>query len=116
VKKILIVDNDETLLCLCVHMLKRHAFEVHTAAGMHEALEILDASFDMVVTDLEMPEFNGVQLAKRIKKRFGSKMPVLIMSGIVSSAKINEIVSCGADGFIVKPFSLDEFLSAILRR
>ncbi|MHA1398627.1 MAG: ATP-binding response regulator, partial [Candidatus Heimdallarchaeaceae archaeon] len=67
--KILLVEDEEDVREITKIMLENHGFEVITANNGKRALELYDESFDLVLTDIIMPEMNGNQLIKEIRKK-----------------------------------------------
>jgi DNA-binding response OmpR family regulator len=101
---ILIVDDEELLRSLLRRILEREGFRVIVAESGTEALEMLGKTrVGLVISDIVMPEMNGIQLIGHIKKRFPS-LPVLLVTGHASEYSKRNAVSAGADGYISKPF------------
>ncbi|WP_322511682.1 response regulator [Chloroflexus sp.] len=106
--RVLVVDDDPQLRDLCRQTLARAGFVVTTAANALMALEALDqASFDLVMVDLAIPELNGLQLLEQIRLRDVS-VPILIASGIASVEQIAYAMRLGARGLLIKPFHPQE--------
>jgi len=104
--KILIVDDEKHIRELVRDVLSIINCEIITAENGREAWEkIQNLNFDLVITDLEMPEMNGIELCEKIKKdnRF-SHIPVIMLT--VRSREKDEIMGivAGADDYITKPF------------
>ena len=78
---ILIVDDEKNYLTILSAVLEEEGFEVLTALGGQEALEIYKTSdLDLVVTDMKMPEMDGIELLENIKQ-LDPDLPVMMMSG-----------------------------------
>lgn len=114
-KKILIVDDEKAIRDLCQRILTKNNFITETARDAKEALEILDDTFGLVISDFNMPDFNGMWLARQIKKKFNSKIPVVIMTSAINGIDISERESSGIFEFLLKPFSIDELLFIVSR-
>lgn len=112
-KKLLIVDDEKSIRDYCQRILSKNNFISETAFNAEEALNILDETFDLVISDFSMPDFNGMWLAEQIKNKFNGKIPVIIMTGTIVDAKIEEKESAGVHDFLLKPFGIDEFLIKI---
>lgn len=82
-KKVLFVDDNTTNRCILRTLMEAWKLEVTLAMSGKEALEILsrDAAFDLVITDMQMPEMNGLQLGQTIRESFPS-LPMILLSSI----------------------------------
>jgi CheY-like chemotaxis protein len=109
--KLLVVDDNPDILQILSSMITHFGHGVDEAGDGLEAIRLLKQyRYDVVVTDADMPRFDGVQLCRFLK----SKLPdihVIGMSGDLSSLK--ELENAGADICLPKPFGLAEFQSAI---
>ncbi|XVF09790.1 hypothetical protein REPUB_Repub07fG0126900 [Reevesia pubescens] len=105
---ILVVDDDSTSLAIISAMLREWRYEVSTVKNPVDALSTLRAhpGIDLVVTDLHMPEMNGIELQKQINREF--KLPVIIMSSDDKESVILKSLAGGAVFFIVKPVNPDD--------
>lgn len=116
---ILIVDDSETIrgvLERTIQMTKLPVYEVITAGNGVEALETLDTRWiDIVFSDINMPQMNGIELIRKMKADDEYKdIPVAIISTEGSKTRINEIMEMGITGFIRKPFTPEQIRSVIL--
>lgn len=105
---ILIVDDDHSLLTGIKEYFEytENQFEVHTALNGKEAVKILEFSpIDLVVTDLKMPEMNGVELLAFINRDY-PHIPTIVMSGFGTPELRNKIEEMGSLLFINKPMKL----------
>ncbi|XP_057476144.1 putative two-component response regulator ARR21 isoform X3 [Actinidia eriantha] len=103
---ILVVDDDTTCLAIVAAILKSWKYEVVTVKHASEALgtlRIKGGLFDLVVTDVHMPDMNGFELQKQIAEEF--KLPVVLMSADDKESVILKGLQNGAAFFIVKPIS-----------
>lgn len=116
--RLLLVDDEVKILDMIDNYLKREGFATIRSGNGNEALELVRTqSFDLVVLDLMLPELNGLEVCKEIR-RF-SEVPIIMLT-----AKNDEIdkllgLELGADDYISKPFSLRELsarIKAVLRR
>ncbi|XWS50592.1 hypothetical protein CRYUN_Cryun12cG0100000 [Craigia yunnanensis] len=105
---ILVVDDDSTSLAIISAMLKEWRYEVATVKNPVDALSTLRAhpDIDLVVTDLHMPEMNGIELQRQINREF--KLPVIIMSSDDKESVMLKSLAGGAVFFIVKPVNPDD--------
>ncbi len=114
---ILLVDDEEMIRDVGRQMLESMGYRVDTAASGEEALEILSAAketIQLVILDLIMPGMGGAEAFKRIQE-LSPDTGVLISSGYSIDGQAAELLRRGADGFIQKPFRIQE-LSATVRQ
>lgn len=114
-KRILIVDDDESLRWVTQAQLQQSGYVVDAAASGQEALErIRDAAPDMVITDLMMPGMSGVDLLKKIRADYTEVIVILVTAfGTVENAV--EAVKAGAYDYITKPVNMDELRLIVSR-
>jgi len=117
-RKVLVVDDEPQITRVLRHSLTAHRYEVRTAADGISALETLhDWQPDLVITDLQMPEMNGIELCRKIRKI--SSLPIIVLSVKGEERTKVEALDAGADDYVTKPFGIDELLArvrAALRR
>jgi two-component system NtrC family response regulator len=111
-KKILVVDDIKNVRESC-RLILEDTFIVKTAKNAKEAIRILDNTFNLVITDLNMPDYDGLWLARQIKSRFKGKIPVIIMTAWVNSINIADKESQGVDDLLFKPFDRDTLLNMV---
>ena len=98
--RILVVDDDPTVLLLNKHMLEAHAYEVHGAEDGFHGLAALKRSLpDLIISDLRMPNMNGFEFLSVVRRRFPT-IPVIVISGEFSGYSVPE--SLLADAFFPK--------------
>lgn len=113
--RLLLVEDKDSFRRLLVQALAEGPWEVTAVADPESALVALqDRSFELLVTDLRLPGFNGLELLRRAK-RLQPALRVLLMSAFGEPQDIVEAMRAGADDFLPKPFDLDQF-SAVLER
>jgi len=116
--KILIIDDDTSLRRVLEFNLQEEGYEVFAAAGGEEGLFLFDDQQpDLVITDLVMPNMNGIELCRRLREI--SQVPILVLSVRGEERSKIEALDSGADDYITKPFSTGELLArvrAALRR
>ncbi len=118
-QRILVVEDDLSILAGLSMNLKFDGYEVLQAQDGGTALQrVLDDRPDLIVLDLMLPQMNGFELIKELRRR-GNQVPVVVLSAKgMESDKILGL-SLGADDYVVKPFGLQELLArikAVLRR
>lgn len=114
--KILIVDDEEMILSMMEKCLS-DKFLVYTADSAKRALELLSATPDIILLDINMPEMDGLELCQLIRSHISC--PIIFLTARVTEQDVIKGLSVGGDDYITKPFSMDELLariSAHLRR
>ncbi len=107
--KILIVDDEAKLARMLAQMLENESWEVVRASGGRAAVERLEHErFDVVVTDLKMPDVDGLAVL-RAAKRNAPATEVVMMTAFASVETAIEAMRGGAAEYLIKPFSMDEF-------
>jgi DNA-binding response OmpR family regulator len=117
VKKVLVVeDHHDTSFLLC-RLLKTEGYEVeHAIDGMVGFNAAESAPPDLIVTDIQMPRMDGIEMIKRIRgSKDISQTPIIVMSAY-GKRLIDDALEAGADAYIEKPIDLDSFLAAIKSR
>ena len=100
---ILVVDDDASLRSLLIDTLSAIGYTATGAESGRRALEILaDARFDMMITDIRMPEMDGLKLRDRVKRLY-PEMPVVFVTGV---AYPDIIAKASPDGVLEKPFRI----------
>jgi two-component system KDP operon response regulator KdpE len=117
-KRILVVDDEPEITLVLRSGLTKHGYDVRVANEGEAALELFQAwTPDLVVTDLSMPNMNGLKLCQRL--RAVSPVPIIILSVKSDEAAKIEALDLGADDYVTKPFGMGELLArvrAALRR
>jgi CheY-like chemotaxis protein len=110
------VVDDEPMVCESVkRMLMFDAYEVETAHCASEALELMEKNqFDLVITDYEMPEVKGDELAAIIKAK-SPHQPVALITAYAEVLQSGGVPLAGVDLVISKPFDLQEMRRAIAK-
>jgi CheY-like chemotaxis protein len=112
-RKILYVDDEELQGKLMQRMLTRMGYDAKVAQDAKEALEILDnEEFLVIITDLSMPEMNGIELCKQIRK-FNSESFIYAFSGYLAEFDFEKLEEYGFDGHLSKPSEI-EFLKCAI--
>ncbi|PBB06719.1 response regulator transcription factor [Salimicrobium humidisoli] len=118
-KKILIVDDEESIVTLLKYNIEQAGYETEVAYNGAEALEKAAAqTFDLIVLDLMLPEVEGVEVCKRLRQR-RIETPILMLTA--KDEEFDKVfgLEIGADDYMTKPFSPREVtarIKAILRR
>ncbi len=114
-KTILIVDDSASMRQLVTFALKSAGYEVIAAVHGKDGLEKLKAGkVDMIVTDLNMPEMDGIELIKNVRKNPASKFtPIVMLTTESQDTRKQEGKSAGASGWLVKPFKPEELVEVV---
>ena len=116
--RVLVVDDNETLLAIVRLSLAKEGVVVETATTAAAGLALLDsAPADLVILDVGLPDLSGWEVLRRIRQ--ASDVPVLILSARDSGVDKARGLDLGADDYVTKPFDLLEFearVRALLRR
>ncbi|HQP25939.1 MAG TPA: sigma-54 dependent transcriptional regulator, partial [Smithellaceae bacterium] len=114
-KKILIVDDELNMRLVLSAMLKKEGFEVSSAANGREALQILQSTgIAVVITDLKMPDIDGMALLSRVSEQY-PEIPVIMITAHGTIATAVEALKKGAFDYITKPFDLDDLKNIIAK-
>jgi len=111
--KVLIVDDDTTGVETLSNVLEIKGYQVDAAYGGREALEKIErANFDFVLLDLKLPDINGVETFRKIKK-VKDELKVVIMTAYSLPHLIQEARKEGALAILTKPLNIDKLLSLL---
>ena len=111
--KILIVDDDTTFCIMLRKWLEKRGFEVDAAFSYKDAVKQLDkAGFDLVLTDLRLPDKDGIDLLRVIKEKM-PKTQVLLMTGYADIQTAVTAIKLGAFDYVAKPVIPDEILKKL---
>ncbi len=109
---ILVVDDEPQITRVLRTSLNAQGYEIRVANDGETALEIVkDFAPDLVITDLAMPNMNGIELCRRLRKL--SQVPILVLSVRGEERSKIEALDSGADDYVTKPFSTGELLARI---
>jgi len=115
VKKILIIDDSATVRETLGSTLLDAGYAVSKAASGEDALsQVSSDNFDLLMTDLNMPGMNGINLISEVRKIPGRRFtPIIILSGEPAEKKRKECLSAGASGYLQKPFRQEQVLGIL---
>ncbi len=117
-KRILVVDDEQEITFVLRSGLTKHGYDVRVAGDGEAALDLFQAWHpDLVITDLAMPNMNGLKLCQRLRET--SAVAIIILSVKGDEATKIEALDVGADDYVTKPFGMGELLArvrATLRR
>jgi len=112
VERVLVVDDDETIRRTLRINLRARGYEVEEVASGRDALSTLeDAPPDLVILDLGLPDVDGVEVLRRLRRT--SRVPVVVLSARHQSDDKVEALDEGADDYVTKPFGMDELMARV---
>jgi two-component system response regulator PilR (NtrC family) len=107
-QSILVVDDEESMREFLTIMLHREGYEVDAAAdGVQAVARLKDQGYDLVISDIKMPRFNGLELLSHIKERFPETV-VIMITAFSTTEEAVEAMKQGAYDYITKPFKNEE--------
>ncbi len=116
--KVLVVEDDPAIMNLIRTTLETQDYQYHTAKnGSSAIMDAVSYNADAVILDLGLPDMDGVEIIRKI--RGWSNVPIIVVSARSEDQDKVEALDAGADDYLTKPFSIDEFLArlrAALRR
>lgn len=112
-RRILVVDDEESIRDLCARVLTRAGFEVVTASNGEDAMRNLDADlFDLIISDIRMPGMSGLEVLQAAKTSFPG-IRVVLITGFGTAETVARARQSGADRVLTKPFNPLELLAAV---
>ncbi len=113
--KLLFVEDEKALLTIIEDTLKKLQCNFVTANNGLEALKILESTkdIDVVITDLNMPLMNGIELIKYINEK-ELNIPVIVMSAYIETTYLGEVEQLGVKNYLYKPFDFKKFIDLII--
>jgi two-component system, cell cycle response regulator len=113
----LVADDNIVARKIASLCLSREGIEVHEAEDGQQACEIMRTSgarMDIVITDLVMPNMDGMQLCRHIRQDLGRQnIPIIVLTAMSDLSEILEVFKVGASDYLVKPFAKEELLARI---
>lgn len=118
--KILLLEDDISLLDGLDYSLKKNGFDVHIARTIKEAKLHLDRieEYDLLILDVTLPDGTGFEICEKVRKQ-NTQIPIIFLTASDEEVNIIRGLDCGGDDYVTKPFKLGELCSrirALLRR
>ena len=111
--KILVIDDEDIVRTSCSRTLSPEGYEVKLAKNGSEGLKMArEDKFDLVLTDLKMPDMDGIEVLRSIKEKW-PKTEVIIVTGYQTVDTAVKAIKLGAYDYIEKPFTPDALISAV---
>lgn len=112
-KRALVVDDDRAMLDLMRFQLKDEGFEVSTAESGQKGLDFVqEEEFDIILTDLQLPDFSGIEMVRRCKE-IAPDTEIIMVTGFGSTEKAIEATKAGAFYYLEKPIEFEDLLVLI---
>lgn len=113
-KRALTVDDSKTMRDMVSFTLKNAGFEVIEAEDGKDALSKAGGPLDVIITDLNMPNMNGIELIQALRQNPSYKFtPILMLTTESDATKKQEGKTAGATGWIVKPFNPEKLIQVV---
>ncbi|NCD11562.1 MAG: response regulator transcription factor [Epsilonproteobacteria bacterium] len=111
---VLYVEDEKSVRDQTYMILKDFVKEVYLASNGEEGLSIaLQKDVDIIVTDILMPQMNGIEMLKKLKTEYHRNIPAIITTAFTETEYLLEAITLKVDGFIMKPINMKDLISAI---
>ncbi len=116
-KKILCVDDSASVRQMVTFTLEQAGYDVVSAVDGRDAIQRLQATpVDLIVTDLNMPNLDGIELVRQVRTMPAFKfLPIVLLTTESEETRKQDGRAAGATGWIVKPFKQDQLLAVVKR-
>jgi len=113
--RILVIDDEPELSRLLLTVLKRNGFDACAAANGTDGLRLAEEqNYDLVLSDIELPDIDGFEICRRIKQNPKLRpVPIILMSGRLAEGNEALALKLGAVDFVSKPFGVEILLSKV---
>lgn len=114
-KKVLAVDDSATIRTSISFVLKQEGYDVVEAVdGVDGLAKAKEQKFNLVITDINMPNMDGIEMIKQLRTTEGYKFtPIIALTTESQGSKMQEGKAAGATGWIVKPFTSEKLLAIV---
>jgi DNA-binding response OmpR family regulator len=114
VGNILVLDDELDILNLVRIILTQKGYKVKATSKIDEFYSLLDKDVRLILLDVVMPDKTGIEICSELKKDPNkSKIPIIVFSASGSAEKRDAALQAGADGFLLKPFSITEITEIV---
>lgn len=108
-KRILVAEDNRLILETVAHSLSREGYDIIKATDGRDCISKLENNnIDLIITDLYMPNLNGLEVISMLNNERKSNIPIMVLSAAGAEENVLKAFDMGADDFMVKPFSLIE--------
>ncbi|MBI5100471.1 MAG: sigma-54-dependent Fis family transcriptional regulator [Nitrospirae bacterium] len=113
--KILVIDDEDIVRTSCSRTLSPEGYEVKLVKSGFDGFKLLEEEqFDIVLTDLKMPEIDGIEILRRIKEKW-PEVEVIIITGYQTVDTAVKSIKLGAFDYLEKPFTPDGLISSVTK-
>ncbi len=114
-KKVLVVDDSAAVRQSVSYILSQAGYEITEAEdGKVGEQRLDDGPFDLIMTDVNMPNMDGIELVRRVRAHSAHRFtPIVVLTTESQDSKMTEGKQAGATGWIVKPFDADKLLGVV---
>ncbi|VAX26585.1 hypothetical protein MNBD_NITROSPIRAE02-1307 [hydrothermal vent metagenome] len=113
--RVLVIDDEAIVRISCQRVLTPEGYEVVATSRGDEAIKLLENEhFDVVLTDLKMPDMDGIEVLKTIKERWPD-IQVIIITGYGTISTAVEAIKLGAFEYVEKPFTPEDILNVVTK-
>lgn len=110
---ILVADDDPSVLDVCLRTLRRFGYQATGVESGAKAVEFFqDSTYDLVLSDIKMPDVDGLEVLRRVKQ-IRPDIPVVLITGFGTLDTAIHAVELGAEGFLLKPFHAEDLHRAV---
>ncbi len=103
-RKLLLIDDDQTMASLLTSLLTQHGFETVWASTPSEAARRLDSAVALILLDIGLPEEDGFAVLRRLRDR-GERRPIIMLTARTEDQDCIRALNLGADDYVTKPFN-----------
>jgi len=108
-KRILVAEDNRLILETVAHSLSREGYDIIKADDGKDCMDkLVGNKIDLIITDLYMPNLNGLEVISILHKDLKNHIPIMVLSAAGAEENVMKAFDMGADDFMVKPFSLIE--------
>jgi putative nucleotidyltransferase with HDIG domain len=112
-ENILVIDDEDFILQLAKDILERYNYAVHATSNGNEGLKLIDTEkFDLLLTDIRMPDISGLDIIRSVRKR-NNEIPIIVITGHGTLDIAINALRLGAQGFLLKPFTPEELRTSV---
>lgn len=112
--RILLVEDEEVIRALCLRLLAGSGFEIATAGTVAEAVEEMRRTpCDLLITDLRLPDGDGVEVITRLREMRGGLKVLVITGSPTPESRLSRVEKMDILGYVAKPFEVDVFVEAV---
>jgi len=119
-KKILVIDDEELITKSLLRLLSAEGYNVAVAKNGSEAMDrVKEADFDLIVSDVRMPELDGIETIRQIRtyleKSNKNQIPEILITGYADKEKYDTAMNLKVADYLYKPFDREDFLKVVKR-